>query len=147
MGRRISIALKLLATGTFSLLLTACYGTVAMMYGVPAALRSGVIKVITKGSGANPVAVPGIKISLMGAYAELPSADDPNWLPIDAISDQTGSLAFSTYMDYHRYYAKLEDANDPLLDNGADYATTIVVVDEDPETVEIDTVVPPSTGN
>lgn len=40
-------ALKFLATGTISLLLTSCYGTVQAMYGVPITFREAKVTTIT----------------------------------------------------------------------------------------------------
>lgn len=57
-------ALKFLATGTFSLLLTSCYGTIQAMYGVPFRLREATIRTQTV-AGAP---IPGLHVVVHGNH-------------------------------------------------------------------------------
>ena len=44
--KKMSLFLKIIATGSVSLLLAACYGTYAAMYGMPVTQRAGSFKIV-----------------------------------------------------------------------------------------------------
>ncbi len=130
--KKIGLFLKLLATGTLTMLLAACYGTIQVMYGVPYSQRSGVIKV--KRTDNTPI--PGIKVM----YTTDPDAtyilDSPSWRqPMGEIhTDAEGSLQYIEYLDdYELLWAKLEDVDGE--DNGGHYATQVITVDDTEEIV------------
>ncbi len=56
--------LKFIATGTISLLLTSCYGTIQAMYGVPFRLREATIRART---GDNRP-IPGLSVVIHGDH-------------------------------------------------------------------------------
>lgn len=70
----LSRVLKLIATGTVSLLLTSCYGTVQAMYGVPFRLREVTIKTQTADTPARPI--PGLRVSLSGTGSFMEAQTD-----------------------------------------------------------------------
>lgn len=54
--------LKFIATGSVSLLLTACYGTIHVMYGVPIRMRDVAVRTVT----ASRQPIPELRVVLYG---------------------------------------------------------------------------------
>ncbi len=126
--RLVSAFLKLLATGTLSVLLAACYGVIQVMYGVPTRSGKILVKDATDGKG-----VPGIKVAFKtGIVPNEPSSGD--WEPYPALSDAGGAIAYAVTGFDGPLYARLEDA-DPLADG--DYAPAEVLVDRGEVTVRL----------
>jgi hypothetical protein len=128
--RRIaSIFLKVLATGTFSLFLAACYGVMTAMYGVPA--RYGTIRVK---DSATKAPIPGIRVSFK-SWASSQAETIAQWEPYPVLSDGGGEIDYEYgYVDA-TLYAKLEDIDEAA--NGS-YAPRIATIDGSYEDVELD---------
>jgi hypothetical protein len=121
--------LKFLATGTFTMMLAACYGTIQVMYGVPYALR-GMVKARKAGTD---IPVAGIKVSYLLFQGAAPESGD--WSEID-LTDEEGTLAYVIQAEPDDgLLIKLEDLDGEL--NEGSFAETILTVDEHLEVVEL----------
>jgi hypothetical protein len=131
--KKVSLILKLLATGTLTTLLAACYGTIQVMYGVPYGQRSGTIRVQREGDGDEPIPIPGIKVT----YTTYPDYSQPEayWSELGTgYTDGTGMLGYSVYLDDHETLTvRLEDVDEG--ENGGLFDTQEINVDESVETV------------
>lgn len=129
--KKVGLILKLLATGTLTMLLTACYGAIQVMYGVPYSRRSGLIRV----QRADTTPIPGIKVM----YTTDPDAsymlDSPSWQPMGVgQTDSEGALQYTEYLDdYELLWAKLEDIDGE--EHGGQFATQVIAVDDSIEDV------------
>ena len=132
--KKIGLFLKLLATGTLTMLLAACYGTIQVMYGVPYSQRSGIIKV--QSSDTPPSPIPDIKVTFYStvlAANQLPDSSTWQFLREGYTAD-AGSLQYTEYLDDHEMLlAKLEDVDGDV--NGGPYATQVITVDDTEEIV------------
>lgn len=127
--RRLSLLFKLLATGSLSMLLSACYGVVVAMYGVPYRLTGGV-RVQT----ADKLPLPEIKVS----YRQWPvsSPEPTGWTALQP-TDQNGLSGYYLDPDLgENLRLRLEDADGPA--NGGNFLPQEVLVDEQEELVILD---------
>lgn len=137
--RRLSLWLKVLATGSLTMLLSACYGTIttlAVMYGAPVTDVRGSVKTVRKGDKGP---LPGIEIS----YTQGDPTDfgAENWKPLGS-TDETGMLDYElTNEGWGNFSVKAEDTDGPA--NGGEFETLVVeAVDEAVEILEMDPKVP-----
>jgi len=129
--RRVSIILKALATGSFTLILAACYGVYQVMYGVPANLKSGLIQVRKRSDG---TPLKGIRISFKGeSDLSYPTEADGEGI---FYTDENGEAEYTVEIEDDQYSALLEDVDG--LDNGGSFASTSINIDEEVETVELE---------
>jgi hypothetical protein len=126
--KKIGLFMKLLATGTLTMLLAACYGTIQVMYGVPYSQRSGIIKV--QNSDTPPSPIPDIKVTFYSTVLDanqLPDSSTWQFLR-EGPPAHAGSLLYTEYLDDHELLlAKLEDIDDEL--NGGPYATQVIILE------------------
>jgi len=119
--------LKLLATGTFTLLVACCYG---VMYGIPGSLRSGTVRARTQ-SG-DPV--PGLSVRFLTGYA---GYADSWYESRTGTTDAAGACAYDVMvMDGESLKASLSDVDGPA--NGGTFADEELIVDEADEIVTMD---------
>jgi len=127
--KRISWFFKFLATGTFTMLLAACYGTIQVMYGVPYSMR-GLVK--TRKIGTD-IPVQGIKVSYQIRQGAV--SDSGDWSEID-VTDGEGALAYDIIAEPDDVlFIKLEDMDGEL--NEGNFEATTITVDEAVEVVEL----------
>jgi putative lipoprotein (rSAM/lipoprotein system) len=129
--KKVGLILKLLATGTLTMMLAACYGTIQAMYGVPYSRRSGVIKVQRN----DTTPIPGIKVMYTTDPNASSTSGNPGWQPLGhGYTTPDGILQYSEYLDYHeQMYAMLVDVDG--VENGGPYTTLVITVDETEEIV------------
>ena len=129
--KKLALVLKIFATGSLSLLLSACYGVVQVMYGVPMGLR-GIVKV----KSSENVALPGIKVSYKVLTTGQP--DPLNWNQL-GLTDSLGSLDYALY-DFQgpEYSLKLLVEDVDGVENLGEFSPTTLVVDEWEEIVNLD---------
>lgn len=130
--RSVSLWLKLLATGSLTMLLSACYGTIAVMYGVPVTDLRGSVKTVRRTDG---LPLPGIEISY--THGDPADLSTENWMPLGK-TDVTGSLDyFLTNEIWGNFSVKAEDTDGE--GNGGDFQLQVrEVVDEAVEVLELD---------
>lgn len=130
--RSFSLWLKVLATGSLTMLLSACYGTIAVMYGVPLTDLRGSVKTVRKTDG---LPLPGIEISY--TKGDPTDLSTENWKPLGK-TDPTGTLDYLLTTEYWgQFSVKAEDTDG--ADNGGDFQTQVrEVVDEAVEVLELD---------
>jgi hypothetical protein len=128
--KRVGLIFKLLATGTLTMMLAACYGTIMTLHNGLYGRRSGVIKVLNPES----MPIPGIKISYTTSLEANNPPDSTSWQPLgDGYTDPDGALRYTKYLDaYEILLVMLEDVD--AEQNGGPYATLIIPV-EDPEKI------------
>jgi hypothetical protein len=111
--------LKILATGTCSLVLAACYGMVYTMQEL-----TGSIRTVRADDGA---AVPGLEVELHNGAEVLTVGT----------TDAQGRFSYSiTAPDSAEVYATVTDVDGPA--NGGTFAEKTVPVSDDPLSVEMD---------
>jgi hypothetical protein len=116
-----SMILKLLATRSLSMLLSACYGSIQAMYGVFATLRRGIH--VRK---ADSTPLPQIKVSYTATEAGLPESND--WYDLGR-TDARGTLAYRVVADPpDSLKVRLVDDDGPA--KGGAFMEKTLVVDE-----------------
>jgi len=125
--KRFKTVLQFLATGTLTMLLSACYGAVEMimpMYGVPYSRRTILLRTV---DSATKAPVQAISVS----YRYLPAG---TWQSFGSgATDRYGEASQALYLDSTDEIAiRVVDVDGPL--NGGTYAEQSVVVDVDTAT-------------
>lgn len=126
--RWLKMGLKLLATGTSTMLLAACYGVVQAMYGPPAGYREGRIQVV----GNDGESLPGIKVSFQESDSQNP---DPNAWFAAGVTEADGTHDYAFAVDAAYLHVKLSDIDN---DTSVVYEEKTAIVDEDPEIVTLE---------
>lgn len=127
--KKAALFFRILATGTISVLFTACYGTIQAMYGVPSSI-GGIIRTVKRDN----TPVPGIKVSYKITYSSGTVPDTWNNL---GQTGATGQLEYEVACDPEDTLSlKVEDLDGQ--ENGGDFVSQILIVDESSETVTLE---------
>ena len=123
--KKTSALLKLIATGSLSIILTACYGMVAPMYGIPYAIKNygkGRIKTID----GNGKVIPALKVTML----------ELNKIVSDSVTDDEGEYAYElSSMTEYDNKLRIEDVDGE--NNGGKFKTRELYVFGSEETEAI----------
>jgi len=130
----LSRILKFVATGSLTILLSACYGVVQAMYGVPINDMRGVIR--AKKSDATPI--PGIKVSWRSGFPA--QGDGVPWSDL-GLTDPQGAIGYDVIVPLNAaMVARMQDVDGAA--NGGDFLEAVVPVDSNDKTIVLTTVSP-----
>ncbi len=119
--KKLSLFFKLLATGSATMLLAACYGTYAAMYGMPVYDRSGSFQIIDSDTE-DPI--EGLKVS----YEDEDGSFD--------YTDSYGMISYNLFTSYtDEINVIIEDVDDS--ENGMYPALTVKTIDADDDSIDV----------